>query len=724
MEIIKGSVDSIIYQNEEGYSVFKMSSIKYVEPILVTGVFSELRIGFQFEIEGEWFQHPKYGKQFKCVSWCEILPVDIRGMKIYLSSGLIKGVGPYLADNIVDRFQKETFHIFETDIDRLLEVSGIGPKKMEKIKQSWKEHCAIRDIYIYLQKYGVTPNLTMKIYKRYRQDSIKKIKENPYCIARDIWGIGFKTADEIALRMGFEKKSSLRIRAGIKYALEKLAEEGHVYGYYEQTIEKTAEILDVDEDAIKQEIFGLKENKEVTVDGEKIYLPQYFFAETGVARKLCEINNSDAKDKLWEQLQAEIKKTGNHSLSVNVFQIEKKIGMEYDEVQRIAIRQAARSKIMILTGGPGTGKSTTAQGIITAYQMYGLSVILAAPTARAAKRLSETTGLPASTIHRLLGASKKGFQKNSKNPIEGDVLVLDESSMIDLKLAYALLQAVPITMRLVIIGDTDQLPSVGAGNFLRDIIQSERFPVIRLTRIFRQAQKSRIVTNAHRIKNGYMPELYNSPESDFIFWEEETPEDTLKDIVHLVQEVIPYKYGFSPEEIQVLSPMKKGPVGTEMLNKELQKILTPNGNSLERMGQQYRKGDRVMQMRNDYDKNVFNGDIGIVQKIDMEEKSMAVLEDEQLVEYAAEELDDLSLAFSITIHKSQGSEYPVVVLPILTSHFVMLQRNLLYTALTRGKKYVFVLGQKKAIAMAVHNERVAKRNSNLCERIRALSDAA
>lgn len=724
MEKIKGSVDSIIYQNEEGYSVFKMSSIKYVKPILVIGVFSELRIGFQFEIEGEWFQHPKYGKQFKCTNWREILPVDIRGMKIYLSSGLIKGVGPYLADNIVDKFQKETFHIFETDIDKLLEVSGIGPKKMEKIKQSWKEHCAIRDIYIYLQKYGVTPNLTMKIYKRYGQDTIKKIKENPYCIARDIWGIGFKTADEIALRMGFEKKSSLRIRAGIKYALEKLAEEGHVYGYYEQTIEKTAEILDVDEEAIKQEIFGLKENKEVTLDGEKIYLPQYFWAETGVARKLYEINNSDAKDELWEQLQEEIKKTGNQSLSVNVFQIEKKIGMEYDEVQRSAIRQAARSKIMILTGGPGTGKSTTAQGIITAYQMYGLSVVLAAPTARAAKRLSETTGLPASTVHRLLGASKKGFQKNQNNPIDGDVLVLDESSMIDLKLAYALLQAVPITMRLVIIGDTDQLPSVGAGNFLRDIIQSERFPVIRLTRIFRQAQKSRIVTNAHRIKNGYMPDLHNSPESDFIFWEEETPEDTLKDIVHLVQEVIPCKYGFSPEEIQVLSPMKKGPVGTEVLNRELQKILTPNGNSLERLGQQYRKGDRVMQMRNDYDKNIFNGDIGIVQKIDMEEKSMAVLEDEQLVEYAAEELDDLTLAFSITIHKSQGSEYPVVVLPILTSHFVMLQRNLLYTALTRGKKYVFVLGQKKAIAMAVHNERVAKRNSNLCERIRALSDAA
>ena len=724
MEKIKGSVDSIIYQNEEGYSVFKMYSIKYVKPILVTGVFSELRIGFQFEIEGEWFQHPKYGKQFKCTNWREILPVDIRGMKIYLSSGLIKGIGPYLADNIVDKFQKETFHIFETDIDKLLEVSGIGPKKMEKIKQSWKEHCAIRDIYIYLQKYGVTPNLTMKIYKRYGQDTIKKIKENPYCIARDIWGIGFKTADEIALRMGFEKKSSLRIRAGIKYALEKLAEEGHVYGYYEQTIEKTAEILDVDEEVIKQEIFGLKENKEVTLDGEKIYLPQYFFAETGVARKLYEINNSDAKDKLWEQLQEEIKKTGNQSLSVNVFQIEKKIGMEYDEVQRSAIRQAARSKIMILTGGPGTGKSTTAQGIITAYQMYGLSVVLAAPTARAAKRLSETTGLPASTVHRLLGANKKGFQKNQNNPIDGDVLVLDESSMIDLKLAYALLQAVPITMRLVIIGDTDQLPSVGAGNFLRDIIQSERFPVIRLTRIFRQAQKSKIVTNAHRIKNGYMPELHNSPESDFIFLEEETPEDTLKDIMHLVQEVIPCKYGFSPEEIQVLSPMKKGPVGIEVLNRELQKILTPNGNSLERLGQQYRKGDRVMQLRNDYDKNIFNGDIGIVQKIDVEEKSMSVLEDDHLVEYAVEELDDLSLAFSITIHKSQGSEYPVVVLPILTSHFVMLQRNLLYTALTRGKKYVFVLGQKKAIAMAVHNERVAKRNSNLCERIRALSDAA
>lgn len=520
--------------------------------------------------------------------------------------------------------------------------------------------------------------------------------------------------------MGFEKKSSLRIRAGIKYALEKLAEEGHVYGYYEQTIEKTAEILDVDEEAIKQEIFGLKENKEVTLDGEKIYLPQYFWAETGVARKLYEINNSDAKDKLWEQLQEEIKKTGNQSLSVNVFQIEKKIGMEYDEVQRSAIRQAARSKIMILTGGPGTGKSTTAQGIITAYQMYGLSVVLAAPTARAAKRLSETTGLPASTVHRLLGASKKGFQKNQNNPIDGDVLVLDESSMIDLKLAYALLQAVPITMRLVIIGDTDQLPSVGAGNFLRDIIQSERFPVIRLTRIFRQAQKSRIVTNAHRIKNGYMPDLHNSPESDFIFLEEETPEDTLKDIVHLVQEVIPRRYGFSQDEIQVLSPMKKGPVGTETLNKKLQMILTPNGNSLERMGQQYRKGDRVMQLRNDYDKNIFNGDIGIVQKIDVEEKSMSVLEDDHLVEYAVEELDDLSLAFSITIHKSQGSEYPVVVLPILTSHFVMLQRNLLYTALTRGKKYVFILGQKKAIAMAVHNEKVAKRNSNLCERIRAL----
>lgn len=582
---------------------------------------------------------------------------------------------------------------------------------------------------LFLQGHGVSTSFAAKIYRQYGNDSIAKMKENPYCLADDIWGIGFKTADSIAQKLGFEKNAQVRVRSGILYTLSNLADEGHVFAKKDQLVKTAQELLEAEEQTVLMVIEPMVEAQDLIVQNvvsqsddsgsfQALYLPAFYYAETGTAAKLKRLMDAPASDRLWQQLTAARKKTGNNELSIDVEKIEQKVQMQYDEVQASAIRKAAISKIMVMTGGPGTGKTTTAQGIIAAYRAFGLKILLAAPTGRAAKRMSEATGMEAKTIHRLLEYKPpEGYQKNEDNPLEGDVLIVDECSMIDIILMNSLLKAIPSGMRLILVGDIDQLPSVGAGNVLRDIIDSGVIPVVRLTRIFRQAQTSRIIMNAHRINEGKMPDISNGSNTDFFFMEQEDPEQAVALITQLVTHKLSRYYQTPPTQIQVLTPMQRGVVGAANLNLALQEALNPDGEALRRSGLAFRMGDKVMQLRNNYDKEVFNGDIGMVSAVDLQERTLMVNFEGREIEYDVSELDELVHAYATTIHKAQGSEYPIVVMPVMMTHFVMLQRNLLYTGITRAKKILVLIGTKKALAYAVRNVTVTKRNTLLKERL-------
>ena len=554
------------------------------------------------------------------------------------------------------------------------------------------------------------------------------MKENPFQMADDIWGIGFKTADGIAQKLGFAKEAYVRLRSGIMYTLSNLADEGHVFAYQDQLIAKAAELLEAEESSIVMTLDQMIADKDLiceTVDYKTdqaemkaIYLPAFYYAEAGVAGKLKRLAQAPAADRLWHALMDARQKTGNESLSIDVGKIQEKVHMKYDEIQADAIRKAAVSKVMVLTGGPGTGKTTTTQGIIAAYRSFGLKILLAAPTGRAAKRMTEATGLEAKTIHRLLECKPpEGYQKNEDNPLDGDVLIIDECSMIDMILMNALLKAIPEGMRLILVGDIDQLPSVGAGNVLRDIIDSGVFPVVRLTRIFRQAQSSRIIMNAHAINEGKFPDISNGKNTDFFYIEKEDPEEAVQEIVRLVKNNLPRYYKTPWNHIQVLTPMQKGIVGAANLNLALQEALNPQGDGLRRGGYLFRTGDKVMQIRNNYEKEIFNGDIGTVESVDLQERTLKVNFDQHIIEYEASELDELVHAYATTIHKAQGSEYPIVVMPVLMNHYVMLQRNLIYTGITRAKKVLVIVGTRKALSYAVRNVTVTKRNTFLKERL-------
>ena len=653
------------------------------------------------------------------------MPATVFGIEKYLGSGLIKGVGPKFAKRIVQKFGTETIEVIESDEKRLLEVEGIGKKRIQMIHESWEKQKEIKNIMLFLQDHGVSTAFAGKIYRQYGNESIQIVKENPFRLADDIWGIGFRTADGIAQKLGFEKDDFARIRSGIMYTLSALADEGHVYAEREQLIKKAVELLEADEMCIAGAIEKMRENKDLICEawreeeGDSIYLPPFYYAETGVASRLRRLTQTPAQDRLWTSLMQARQKTGNQDLSVDVKKIQERVHMEYDEVQTEAIRQSAVSKVMVLTGGPGTGKTTTTQGIITAFQSFGLKILLAAPTGRAAKRMTEATGLEAKTIHRLLECKPpEGYQKNEENPLEGDVLIVDECSMIDIVLMNSLLKAIPLGMRLILVGDIDQLPSVGAGNVLRDIMDSGTVPVIRLTRIFRQALSSRIITNAHRINQGQMPDISNGADTDFFFTSKEEPEEAAEEIVKLVKTKLPRYYAVAPSQIQVLTPMQRGVVGAGKLNLMLQEALNPQGDQLFRSGYAYRINDKVMQIRNNYEKEVFNGDIGLVVSVDMQNRVLSVDFDGRIVSYESTELDEIVHAYATTIHKAQGSEYPIVVMPVLMSHFVMLQRNLIYTGITRAKKVLVIVGTKKALAYAVRNVTVTKRNTHLKMRLR------
>ena len=699
-------VERITYQNaENGYSVMKVKVKGYDDLVTLVGNLLEVPAGSVLLCEGEWRVDKRYGQQFQCETWEEVMPATAYGIEKYLGSGLVKGIGPKFAKLIVGHFGTDTIEVIKTDIERLYEVPGIGKKRVEKIRESWEKQKDIKNVMLFLQGFGVSTAYAAKIYRQYGKESIDKVKENPYRLADDIWGIGFKTADGIARKMGYEMNDERRLRSGLIYTLNQLADEGHCYAEEQQLIATARQLLEADEECIRTAMTHAIETEDLMLDGTGIYLPPFYYAECGTANRLSTLVHTKEVGSIF---------TARFDLA----KLQRETGIEYDEVQVEAIRQAIASKVMVLTGGPGTGKTTTTKAIIAALQSAGMRILLAAPTGRAAKRMSEATGMEAKTIHRLLEYNPQdGYKRNDENPLEGDALIVDECSMIDIILMNNLTKALPTTMRLVLVGDIDQLPSVGAGNVLRDIIDSGVIPVVRLTRIFRQAQSSRIVMSAHAINRGCFPDISNGQHTDFFFMKQEEPEKVAETIVSLVRDRLPKAYRQPTANIQVLTPMQRGVVGAANLNMALQQALNYNTAALVRGGYTYKEGDRVMQLRNNYDKDVYNGDLGYVHSMDMEERTLTVDFDGQLVEYEVSELDELTLAYATTIHKSQGSEYPIVVMPVLMTHYVMLQRNLIYTGITRAKKICVLVGQTKALAYAIHNMKVLKRNTRLKERL-------
>ena len=671
----------------------------------------DVHVGAVLSLTGAWRLDAKYGRQFSIETFEETLPATVYGIEKYLGSGLVKGIGPMFAKRIVQTFGAQTLTVIEDRPDDLIRVPGIGKVRVERIKKSWVEQKEIKGIMLFLQGHDVSTAHATKIYKQYGAESIDVVRENPYRLADDIWGIGFKTADTIAARLGFGKDRYARLRSGLMYTLNKMTEDGHCYAEREQLIETGSTLLDVSTDLLTDALNEMIQAEDVKIvripDSEDyaIYLPPYYYSEIGICRRLEKICETAPAKPASEQMQMAD-------------------GIEYDEIQLHAIEAARTSKILVLTGGPGTGKSTTTLGIIRSFT--GMNILLAAPTGRAAKRLSEVTGMEAKTIHRLLEFKPpEGYKRKEDNPLEGDVLIIDECSMVDVMLMYALLRAVPDTMRIILIGDVDQLPSVGAGNVLRDMIESAVFPVVTLTKIFRQAASSRIITNAHKINHGEFPDLSNGKGTDFFFQSVEEPEKAASLIVDLVRNRLPKFYGVSPQLIQVLTPMQRGVVGAANLNRALQAAINPpvtdgHGKTAPELhpgSYTFRPGDKVMQIRNNYDKEVFNGDIGTIQGIDMDERTLTISFDDRSVEYDATELDEIVLAYATTVHKAQGAEYPIVVMPVMMTHFIMLQRNLLYTGVTRAKKALVLVGQKKAVGYCVRNLTVDRRNTLLAERL-------
>ena len=691
----------IFLSQQNGFAVCAVST-EELGKVTITGYMPDVKDGCKLSIEGEWKVDKKFGPQIVVSSYEELFPTSKAGLEKYLSSGAIKGVGPKLAKRIVAAFGEDTIKILDENIDRLSTVRGISGKTLDKIKNAWEQTRAVRNIMLFLQGNGISPAMAARIFKRYGQDSVKKVRENPYRLAEDVWGIGFKTADKIAMAFGFPVDSPLRIDSALIYVLNTLSEQGHTYAGRDQLSDETYKLLEVDLKLILEGIDRLVENSSLINDKERLYLPSLYFAEKRSAEKLLQMNATSAV----KTIPYECVVLDNDNI-------------HYDESQKVAIQSAAKNKITVITGGPGTGKTTIMNRILKIYRDAGLSVLLAAPTGRAAKKMSESTGREAKTIHRLLEFHPdEGFRKNQADPLCADAIIIDECSMIDIKLFDSLLKAIPLRTRLILVGDKDQLPSVGPGNVLKDIIESGTFAVSTLRFIHRQDDKSRIASNAHLVNVGKMPDLANQKEGDFWFIEMEDPVKIGQTIVKLMKEKIPNTFGFSPEDIQVLTPMRKGDIGTQNLNILLQSELNSQPEELKSGFRTYRLNDRVMQMCNNYEKDVFNGDIGRICELNTEDGELMVDFDGHVVGYDMSDLDELVLSYASTVHKSQGSEYPVVIMPVSTQHHIMLQRNLLYTAITRARKMVVLIGTTKAIGIAVHNNKVTQRNSGLLERLK------
>ena len=742
-ETISGYIDHIIFRNEDnGYTVMVLKDVGELEELTCVGSFPSVNQGATIEADGTYTNHPVYGKQFQINSYVEKMPEDTVAMERYLGSGAIKGIGAALAARIVRHFGDETLHIVEEEPERLSEVKGISEKKAREIAAQVTEKTDMRRAMIFLQKYGISLNLGAKIYQKYGQSVYGVLQENPYRLAEDISGVGFKIADEIASRIGIHTDSDYRIRSGMLYTLLQATAEGHTYLPKEQLFSRSSQLLEVDPSYMEKHLMDmtidrkliLKENKEGTI----VYPSQFYYLELNTARMLCELNILCPED---EKL-----------VSRRIAQIEKETDTTLDEMQKRAVTEAASHGLFVLTGGPGTGKTTTINAIIRFFEGEGAELRLAAPTGRAAKRMTEATGYEAQTIHRLLELNgmpeeeREGqaihFDRNAQNPLEADVIIIDEMSMVDIHLMHSLLLAVTAGTRLILVGDENQLPSVGPGNVLRDIIRSGCFPVVELKKIFRQASESDIVVNAHKINRGEPVEIHNKSR-DFFFLKRYDADIIIRVVIALIQEKLPRYVEAKPFEIQVLTPMRKGLLGVERLNQILQRYLNPpDDKKKEReFGQHlFREGDKVMQVKNNYqleweirgkygipvDKGVgvFNGDTGILKEInDFAETAVVEFEDGRYAEYSFKQLDELELAYAITIHKSQGSEYPAVILPLLSGPRMLLNRNLLYTAVTRARKCVTVVGSEQTFAEMIRNEKQQQRYSSLDLRIRELAEA-
>ncbi len=719
LQTLEGVVERFTYQNEEnGYTVARLIPKGKSYETTVIGVLSGVMVGESVRLRGVWKSHPEYGRQFEVRSYTVQLPATIEGIRKYLGSGLVKGIGPVTAGRIVDHFGLETLEVIEETPERLMEVHGMGAMRVDRVRAAWQEQKQIKEIMIFLQSHGVSSGLAVKIFKHYANLSLNVVKNDPYRLAQDIYGIGFKTADRIAQSMGIPHDSPQRIRAGLQYVLGTFSDDGHCFATQSQLLQKSEQLLEVPSANCAEQLTWLVQQEILNQEDDAVFLPPFRQAEISVARKLHQLMTCSG-DRLaqfkgvdWEKAFAWIDRQSTIQLA---------------DSQKEAIRMALTSRVSVLTGGPGTGKSTIVGSLIRLLEAKNGTVLLAAPTGRAAKRLSETTGREAKTIHRLLEFSPAGgsmqFMRDRENPLDSDLIIVDESSMIDILLMNHLLKAVENGSHLLVVGDVDQLPSVGPGNVLRDLIGSKVIPVTRLSTIFRQAADSAIVVNAHRINKGEAP-LTSREIKDFFVFQEVDPQKAADLVLDLVVQRIPSRFGHDPASaIQVLSPMHRGPAGVTELNQRLQERLNPPapGKGQYTHGSRiFRSGDRVMQIRNNYDKKVFNGDLGVLARIDFEEQMLFVDFDTGSVAYEFNQLDELVHAFAISIHKAQGSEFPVVVIPLLAQHYMMLQRNLLYTGITRAKSLVVLVSNHRAIAIAVHNDRIALRNTRLTARLQEL----
>ena len=727
---IQGVLTDIVFYNEaNGYIVAVVDTTD--EDITVVGYMPIVNKGETIAFNGKWIVHPVYGKQLEILSYRQVAPNTLEGIENYLASGLIKGIGPKTAKKIVDKFGRDALDIIQYRPHVLTQIEGIGAAKANLIAEAFQEQRELQEVMLFLQQYGVTPNYAVKIYKRYGQETIRLIQENPYRLADEIIGIGFKIADTIAKRMGIDPRSTYRLMCGLKYMLMQSNLEGHTYTLREELLRETAKLLEVEVPLLEEPLMNLALSNEVQLENLEdqivVFGLAYFFAETYVCKKLIEL------------AKIEIPAVGEN-IDESITKMEENEGIILAENQKHAIKEAAQNGVSVITGGPGTGKTTTINSIIRMFEMNNLSIVLGAPTGRAAKRMSEATGREAKTIHRLLEYAYAeidlgmAFGKDDEEPLAADVVIIDEMSMVDILLMKALLRAILPGTRLILVGDVDQLPSVGPGNVLRDIIESNIFKVVKLDKIFRQAEESMIIVNAHRINKGEYP-YTNQKEKDFYFISKKTQENIAETIQALCKERLPKFNGFDPiKDIQVLTPMKKGIVGMLQLNNQLQSILNPKAPYKEEKEMKekiFRVGDKVMQIKNNYNlkwkktedegegEGVFNGDMGYIQDIDSEDREMWILfDDDRLVKYDFSQLDELELAYCITIHKSQGSEFPVVVMPVSWGPPMLQTRNLLYTAVTRAKKLVVMVGQEGCLKNMVDNHRITRRNTGLGVRLR------
>ena len=742
-ETVTGYIDHIIFRNEEnGYTVMVLKETKEEEELTCVGSFPSVTQGASIEASGVYTHHPVYGKQFQISSFVEKMPEDTEAMERYLGSGAIKGIGAGLAARIVRKFGADTIRIVEEEPERLAEVKGISEKKAREIAGQVTQKAEMRKAMIFLQKYGISLNLGAKIYQKYKESIYTVLQENPYKLAEDISGVGFKIADEIAARIGIHADSDYRIRSGMLYTLLQASGEGHIYLPKDQLFTRCAQLLGVDESYMEKHLMDMVIDRKLVIkekNGEPVVYPsQYYYLELNTARMLCELNIRCPED---EEL-----------VQKRISMIEKETDTVLDEMQKKAVTEAASHGLFILTGGPGTGKTTTINAIIQFFEGEGAELRLAAPTGRAAKRMTEATGYEAQTIHRLLelngmpeeerdGGHSAKFERNAQNPLEADVIIIDEMSMVDIHLMHSLLLAVTAGTRLILVGDENQLPSVGPGNVLRDIIHSGCFPVVELTKIFRQASESDIVVNAHKINRGE-PVQINNKSRDFFFLKRYDADIIIRVVIALIQEKLPKYVDAKPFEIQVLTPMRKGLLGVERLNQILQRYLNPpeEAKKEKSIGDRlFREGDKVMQIRNNYQMEweirgrygiviekgigVFNGDMGILKEVnEFAETAEVEFEDGRFATYSFKQLEELELAYAITIHKSQGSEYPAVILPILSGPRMLMNRNLLYTAVTRARKCVTVVGSVEEFENMIRNEKQQKRYSALDERIRELDE--